>query len=222
VYDTRVLGVLQFDGVDDHIIFPPITASKSQYSIMSWVLIDDFDTGKSDKGRVFLRNSNSNLNNLISFYDGGYSFETNTNSDPHEIAAQTSGSVSSDIIVTGSWFNFALVFDNNNFYGYINGTLNGSGSISDNMYINRFGDASGYSTLYPSYFKGMMSNIMFYNKSLSEKEVNDNFDAQKSRFYSYVPDQINYFISTWKTDNSGVSNSDQIRLPLTAGDRLIQ
>lgn len=217
-YDTRILGLLTFDGSSNYAELSPITSSKTEYTLSSWLYIDDFDVAseKTNSGRVFLRNIGDNINNMIVFFDGGFSFETNTNSNPHEIANRTSGHVVSSDIVTGSWFNFSLVFSSSNFYGYTNGNLNGSGSISDDLLIDRFGDSTGYATTYPSNFKGKVSDLMFYSKALTSKEIVDNYNAKKSKFSFYVPDQTNYFITTWKTDNSGVSSTNQIKLPLVS------
>ena len=218
-YDSRILGNLTFDNVSSSIDLSLTTASKSGFTISSWIYIDDFTTGKTNQGRVFLRNTGNSGSNLISLFDGGYSFETNTNSDPHEISSATSGSVLDNNINTGSWFNFSMVFSSSNFYGYVNGNLNGSGSISDDLIINNIGSGIGYSDLYPAEFKGNISDLVFYNKSLTSDEISQNYNFKKNKYRYYITDSINYFISTWDTNYTyaGSTNSTQIKLPLVSG-----
>lgn len=170
------------DGTNDFIETPEITLNKNSSSISAWLYIDDFATGKTSTGRVFIRNSSTNSYSLISFFEGGYSFETNTNSDPHEIASRTTGNVTNSNITAGSWFHFCLVFDSENFYGYINGESAGSGAITDDLTFDQIGSASGFSDLYPGYYKGRIGNVLLYDVSLTATEVLANYNSTKSRF----------------------------------------
>jgi len=181
-FDSSNGGSLSFDGVDDYIQLQTTTLSAASSTISSWINIDDFITGKSSTGRVFIRNSVNNFNNLIGFYNGGYSFEVSTNSNPHEMAGRTTGNVSSSAISPGSWFNFSLVFDLNIFYGYVNGIQLGSAALSSDLSFNRIGDGSGFADSYPAYMKGKISNFQVYNKALTSQEIQQNFNALRSRF----------------------------------------
>lgn len=126
-------------------------------------------------------NSSTTFLNMIAFFNNGYSFETSTNSNPHEIAGRTSGNVSSSAISTNSWFHFSLVFDSNIFYGYINGIQTGSSTINNNLVFNRIGYDTNRDN-YPAYIKGRLSNFIVYTRSLSESEIQQNFNATKGRF----------------------------------------
>lgn len=171
------------DGSNDFIEIPEITLNRNSSSISAWLYIDDFTTGKTSTGRVFIRNSSTNSNSLISFFEGGYSFETNTNSVPHEIASRTTGNVTNSNITAGSWFHFCLVFDSENFYGYINGELAGSGgSITNGLTFDQIGSASGFSDAYPAYYKGKIGNVLLYDVPLTATEVLSNYNSTKSRF----------------------------------------
>jgi hypothetical protein len=181
-YSGSNLGSLSFDGVDDYVQLPLITLLRASSTISAWINIDDFTTGKNNKGRTFIRRTGFNFNNLFAFYNGGYSFETSTNSNPHEISGRQNGNVSSSAISAGSWFHFSLVFDSNIFYGYVNGVQTGSAAIADNLSFDRIGDGSGFADTYPAYMKGKIANFKVYNRALTAAEIQQNFNALKSRF----------------------------------------
>ena len=180
--DSANGGSLSFDGTNEYIQLSTTTLLRASSTISAWINIDDFTTGKpSGTGRVFIMNSGVTFTNMIAFYNGGYSFETNTNSNPHEIAGRTTGNVSSSAISPGSWFHFALVFDANTFYGYVNGIQTGTAAISDNLIFNRIGYDTNRDN-YPAYLKGKISNFKVYNKALTASEIQQNFNVTRSRF----------------------------------------
>jgi hypothetical protein len=175
-------GSFTFDGSNEYTQLPTTTLLRASATISSWINITDFTTGKASTGRVFIRRTGFNFNNLVAFYNGGYSFETSTNSNPHEIAGRTTGNVSSSAISPGSWFHFSLVFDANVFYGYVNGVQTGTAALSDNLIFDRIGDGSGFGDNYPAYLKGKISNFKIYNRALTASEIQQNFNATRSRF----------------------------------------
>jgi len=180
--DSANGGSLTFDGVDEYVQLPLITLLRASSTISAWINIDDFTTGKNSKGRTFIRRTGFNFSNLFAFYNGGYSFETNTNSNPHEISGRQNGNVSSSAISAGSWFHFSLVFDSNTFYGYVNGVQTGSAALSDNLIFDRIGDGSNFADSYPAYMKGKISNFKIYNRALTASEIQQNYNALRGRF----------------------------------------
>jgi prepilin-type N-terminal cleavage/methylation domain-containing protein len=181
-YDSANGSMFTFNGSSHYVQLATTTLLRTSATISSWMNIEDFTTGKSSSGRIFIRRTGNGFNNLASFYNIGYSFETNTNSNPHEIAGRTTGNVSSSAISAGSWFNFSLVFDTNTFYGYINGVQTGTATLNDNLIFDRIGDGSSFADNYPAYFKGNMSNFKIYNRSLTPEEITQNFNATRGRF----------------------------------------
>lgn len=183
-FSTSNLGTLTFDGVDDNIEFPSLTMSSTAATISAWIYIDDFNVGaeKINKGRVFVRSTVSTSSRMIIFYNGGYGFETNTNSDPFEQANRSTGSVSSNKIIPNNWFYFTIVFNSGVYYGYVNGELLDSRAILNNLTIDRIGDAAGMNTAYPSYHKGKISLFSIYNKVVPAAEIVQNFNATRGRF----------------------------------------
>jgi hypothetical protein len=180
--DSANGGSLTFDGTNEYVELSTITLLRASSTISAWINIDDFTTGKTSTGRTFIRRTGFNFNNLFAFYNGGYSFETDTNSNPHEISGRQNGNISSSAISAGSWFHFSLVFDSNTFYGYVNGVLTGSASLANNLFFDRIGDGSNFTDSYPAYMKGKISNFTVYNRALTASEIQQNFNALRGRF----------------------------------------
>ena len=176
-------GCMIFDGVDQYIqLNSTITMSSSGYSVSAWIYIDDFTTGKSSTGRVFIGNSAASFYSMIAFFNGGVSFESLTNGTPHEISGRTTGNITDSNIAAGNWFYFTLVFDADVFYSYINGVFKTSGALVNNLSFNRIGYGGGYADSYPAYFKGKISSFKVYSRGISAEEVLQNYETQKSRF----------------------------------------
>lgn len=170
-----------FDGTDDFISITSISLLSAGSTISAWINILDFITGKSSTGRTFIRGASS-FTSMVAFYNGGYSFETDTNSNPHEISGRTTGNVSSPFITAGSWFNFVLVFNAGNFTGYVNSVQTGSAAILNNLTFSSIGNATGFADSYPAFFKGKMSAVSVYNRALSVTEIQTNFQSLRGRF----------------------------------------
>lgn len=175
------VNTFNFNGTTDFITIPQTVLSSTGSSVSAWIYIDDFSTGKSSTGRTFIRGAN-NFTSMLAFYNGGYGFETDTNSNPHELAGRTSGNVASSVITAGSWFHFTLVFSSETFIGYVNGVQTGSATISNNLTFNRIGDGNGFADNYPAFFKGNISALSIYNRALTATEVAQNFTAIRRRF----------------------------------------
>jgi hypothetical protein len=175
-------GSFEFNGTSDYISTPALTMSGSGAAVSAWIRIDDFTTGKTSTGRTFIRLSGQNFTSMIAFYNTGYSFETNTNSNPHEISGRTTGNVSSSSITPGAWFNFVLVFNSNMFTGYINGVQTGTGAITNNLTFDRIGDGTGFDSPYPAFFKGRITSFSFYSRALLASEVKQIFNVTRGRY----------------------------------------
>jgi hypothetical protein len=180
-FNSDNCGSIVFDGVDQYATFSRITMAKESATIMGWCYVDDFTTGRSNAGRIFVKDSSASYMKMIVFFDGEYGFETNTNSDPFELSGAMGGPIADSGITTGTFFHFALVFDSSTSHGYVNGDLTDSTGIADSMNLDRIGEESSSSS-YPAYMKGKIFNIMIYDTVLSAKEISQNFNAHRSRF----------------------------------------
>ena len=181
-YNNANSGAIEFDGTTHYGIISSQTLLSSGSTISVWCNITDFATGKSNPGRAFIRSSGTNFLSLFAFYSGGYGFETNSNSNPLDLAGRTSAPISASSIQAGIWFNFTLVFNAGVSYEYVNGVQVGTRAIANNLTFDRIGDGTGYADNYPGFFKGVMSLINVYNRASSAAEVQQNFIALRGRF----------------------------------------
>lgn len=171
-----------FDGANDYIVFsnPNISLSTTQISISTWYwgnttqTASTFFRGKNAAGgREFLAHlpwSNGNI-----YWDAGDNGAANTAFD--RIYKTSNG----DHQGWNHW-----VFIKNSTSGtmsiYRNGTLWHSGTsltqpIGPIVTIELAGHAGSY-----TYDNGKLSGFQIYNRALTEDEVSQNYNAQKSRF----------------------------------------
>lgn len=181
-YSSDNKGSLVFDGINDYVNIPAITLLRSGSGIEFWIYIQDFNTSTDISAvTVMSDTSTTTTNRLISFWNGGFGFETSTNSDPVEFAGQTSPPISVPAITSGIWFQFSLVFSSNISYSYLNGTLVDSRAVANGVTYSSIGRVST-NINYPSWFKGKLGSVKIYNRALLENEIKQNFEAMRGRY----------------------------------------
>lgn len=87
-------------------------------------------------------------------------------------------------IQNNQWYYISLTYNKQTFIGYVNGVQNTTtisvsfnlNTTSNNLAIGRLGDLAG------RYLSGRISNVQLYNRALSASEVQQNYDALKSRY----------------------------------------
>ena len=176
-------GVLTFDGVDDYIQFPSTTISRNGGAFSIWFYVDDFTTftaGKTVPSRVLVRGDND-YQRVIALYNSGFGYETNTNSNPDDIAGNTTPDWFASEITSGTWINFVMSNQNSQSTFYINSVFNRTLTVSDNLQLAYIGRGQS-PTSYPDFLKGRVSNFKIYNRALTTSEVKQNFDAFRGRF----------------------------------------
>lgn len=83
---------------------------------------------------------------------------------------------------TSDWFHVALVINSSNAYCYVNNvlrhtkTVNSTYVLNDELWVGTHNNDTDYE------FHGKISNVMVYEKDLSEAERTQNFNAQRGRF----------------------------------------
>jgi len=174
-YVTSNGGAFDFDGTDDHISFPDDTNLNNQTLTMeSWVNMHSTlaqDAFFFEKGNVNTQYSTfTNANNII--------FRTISLST-QDLAVSMLSYTSAD-----TWFHVACTYGAGVKYIYINGalvtTMTGlTGTIATNtggLYLGAYGPGVSY------FMNGKIAVSRVYNKALTQAEVTQNFNAQKSRF----------------------------------------
>jgi hypothetical protein len=179
-------GVLTFDGIDDYIdLTTEYTLLQSGGALNCWCYVTDFTpvAPVTVPSRIFVTRNTNNFSSQIAFYEGGFGYETITNSNPFELASRTTPNVSVAAITAQKWFNFTIVFSGGNTSNvYVNGILvNTVTNISNDLIFRYIGHKAGPNN-YPDFFKGRVGNMQLYSRSLSEAEVKQNFEATRGRY----------------------------------------
>jgi len=177
-------GSLSFDGVDEYVQFSSTTISRNGGAFSIWVYVDDFtnfSAGKTVNSRILVRGDDT-YRKMIALYNGGYGYENNTNSNPGELANQTTPPYSSSAITSGQWINFVMSNGNSQSTFYINGVFDRTLNVSDDLQLRYIGYGAFDRTNYPDYLKGNVSNFKIYNRALTASEIQQNFNALRGRF----------------------------------------
>ena len=176
-------GSIVFDGVDDEITIPytpNLAFTDAIMSCESWVYVDSLSSAFSiinKRGNRFTQNSNR-----------PYVFEVNTDGRVRWILddATTVCDTATGLMQTDQWYHLVATHDGTNSKIYINGVENvsvssGTSSINDTGDIPvRIGWRYQNSTI--NYSDGKISITRVYNKALTAQEIQQNYNATKSRF----------------------------------------
>jgi hypothetical protein len=171
-YSGSNLGSLSFDGVDDYVTVNNFNVNNSitvegWFNVItsSWApIIGNWNSNGNGDSWLLTKNSS----NKMSFY---VRFNASTGDVINEIQETTNG----------VWQQYVGVFNNFNLSLYKNGFLVNSKSTTTNtlhqnslqIWLGRF------STFY---FGGNIGNCKVYNRALTAQEIQQNYNALKSRF----------------------------------------
>ena len=182
-YNSLNEGCFVFDGTSGYILFDQsYTISNQGGTFSCWMYIDDFVVVSGHTpGRITFGNTATNFASMLAVYNGGYGFESNTNSNPDELSGDVTPENSVPSVVAGTWINMTVVMSNTQHTFYTNGINHRTDSMIDNFTTNNFGEQAN-DTSYPDFFKGRVGNIQIYNRALSESEIQQNFNALRGRF----------------------------------------
>jgi hypothetical protein len=188
-YSGDNFGSLSFDGVNDYVSFAsniynvPILGTVDELTISVWVYWNSFPTNSIDE--------------IVSWWSGGAevyrdgflgtSCTSNgggTNTNP--AIRFGDGWISTGVTFTAAtdvqkWWNITAVKTSNNAYIYKNSILSGtkgsslSWGFNDNLAIGRQHSAG-------EYINGKIGVVQLYNKALTAQEVQQNYNALRSRF----------------------------------------
>ena len=165
---------MNFDGSNDY------TQIQNHHYIEQTIYYSSFTSGKTVNSRILVRGE-SGYNRLFALYNGGFGFECNLNSNPVDIASDTTPNHSVAGIGTGKWMNICMNFNSNVARTYLDGVEVESFGVGDNLelrYIGRIQDPTNY----PDYLKGRLGIFGIYNRALSVNEIVNNYDAFVSRY----------------------------------------
>jgi len=182
-----------FNGVNSYISVPYAPAlNVTQYSICAKVNVMGFYTGNCQGNIILLRGSWASAGcYAMSFDDQPYAGGCSVVDTPQEVFVTIGGANSATPIlwqytpniIENTWYKVVVTFDGTIYKVYVNGTLkstNSCGGIpiastTDSLSIGM--DIYDAALGYPYNFKGIIDDIRFYNRSLSDTEVSQYGDS---------------------------------------------
>lgn len=183
IYNTSSGGELIFNGNSTSVLTNYDNNFTTNFTVNSW-----FKASLLQSGR-FLISKNSYFANSTT--DFPFSIETPANLVRARISSGDDFSADADVsssINVDTWYNLSTTYNQNVFCLYLNGQLvssqNTSITLSSNSQYWTIGKAAQEVSVSPgsTYFSGSISNISIYNRSLTQQEVTQNFNALKNRY----------------------------------------
>jgi hypothetical protein len=162
-------GSIVFDGTNDRIDIAGTVISGSQnFTIECACRSLAANTAEYIFGNYGVANNGIELyfylNELILYYGGTYLFSPDNS------------------ILSNTWYIVTATRNGNNVALYINGALSSSGANSNSITTNNpytIGNAYDYNS---EIFRGNIASVKVYNRALSNIEILQNYNAQKSRY----------------------------------------
>ena len=182
---------MTFDGTDDNVGIPNAwNGVKSQD--MSW--IDPCVTANAISLNVWMYPRNvTDTEGIVGAYDWAASrgmFELRKYADDlwFFIMEGTADSrhIALNVLTADEWINVVGTYDGSTIRIYVNGVENGSGTsstksvttIDERMWIGASGDSTGTT----NNFDGDIGPVMIYDKTLTQAEITQNYNASKDRY----------------------------------------
>ena len=177
IYGTKD-NYLEFDGSDDYIQLAGTNLSLNQMTISSW----NYSSNFNQNGFMFEKTTNGIVNTQYSlFYNSS-----------NDIYYRTYGLSTLDLpvntstagVVNNQWNNVVATWDGTNKRIYVNGVLRATsatltGTVTQNTtgaaFIGIYGGGG-----YP--FNGRIAQTQIYNRALTAAEIQQNFNATRSRY----------------------------------------
>ena len=186
-YNSGNLGSLSFDGVDDRVDVAdnPFRFSNT-FSISSWI----YWNGVNQFANVL-----SKRNEVSPFNQYGFTFHESpyTGGVSNKIsffARRDGGGSESDILLqyalpSSGWYNIFVTMSSSNQSLYVNGVLRSFSTTDTSTFtynisnkIFMVGTANGSNLFY----NGNIAQVSIYNRALTASEIQQNFNATRSRF----------------------------------------
>jgi hypothetical protein len=165
-YSNTNGGTWNFDGTDDYIIVNGNVLQDSAGTISVWTKV--------------ITNADNKF--IISAVGSGTNRFYIRQNNPGNITLVRGANVAITIpaYTLGVWYNITMTWDSTTFYAYSNGIFIGSlgyigGGSPTTIYIG-----SANSTT--NFYNGDIANTQMYNRALTAAEVQQNYNAQRSRF----------------------------------------
>ena len=185
---TVIDNHLNFDSGDRIDLDEDIVMSRGGATLMWWMATS---TATTDQNIFSIGNGSNPYNRLLEYRQTFFYGEVDTNCNNFHSPSFTAFS-------NNEWRHVTVRFNNNSSFWYIDGNSIGettdygkdttggldcgdapaTDQLVDDLTLRYIGGTGGYSSPY----SGQLNQIMLYNRSLSDAEVLQNFNAQRSRY----------------------------------------
>jgi len=169
---TTTSGVMNFNGTSNYIDTPygaNVNPYSTPLSTNIWVNPSTIGTNMMFLSTGQSRgNGDTNQRFYLSIYNGYWDW-----------GIRTSSWSSGDIAANTFWNMITIVIDSDAKF-YLNGSHIYTKSINDTYVLNAVFRIGAHDSNY--YFQGNIRNLQIYNKGLTQSEITQNYNAQKSRF----------------------------------------
>jgi hypothetical protein len=178
-FDSGNLGSLSFDGTDDYVdLGSIITMSRSAATCDFWI-----NKGTTSRSSLLTYQQTSYFSH-VEVYTNKFITETKNNCNVFDSPTFTFNS--------GQWYYICFKFESNRSYWYVNGESIGetpnygltncaqpaATELLDDFDFRYIGENVAYS----GHYDGKISNFKIYNRALTPQEIQQNFNATRSRF----------------------------------------
>ena len=184
-----------FNGINSSITAPYMPdLNFTQYTICATVKVSGFYTGLCQSNTIITRGAYSSPGSFTLFFydnpfDGNNCYAVDTSKDVFVPEASSFALANNSLyqytptVVENEWYYVITIWDGTNFKIYINDTLKMSNVISSGLLGTSIDSISiGYDIFeagagYPYPFKGIIDDIVIYNRVLSDSEINHYSDT---------------------------------------------
>jgi hypothetical protein len=178
-YDSGNGGSIVFDGVDDKVDCgdPPSLRLSSTLTIQVIFYINSYNIWAGLIGK------NSNIKSVYGLNLSPTSQRLRFNYN--NIAPWTNNVETTSTISTGQWIIASVTYDGENVRFYLNGVLDKTQYIGSVTFDTSAGyplDIGWDNPGGDEYFNGKIAQASIYNRALTQNEIQQNFNAQKSRY----------------------------------------
>jgi hypothetical protein len=172
-YSGSNLGSLSFDGVNDYAEVPHNTILNPSLNMTAsaWIKITSFVANMNIFGK-----------GTTSSGSGGFDFRINSSTQLNLVKYFiTDQTINISALSTNTWYNISAVQSSTKVDYYVNGLSVGSFSNSTAYQTNTSSLIVGRDRS-AIYMPASISNVSYYNRALSAAEIQQNYNALKSRY----------------------------------------
>ena len=177
-YSSANSGVIVFDGTNDYASFTPINMSGTQISFTAFVKPIGFGTGNNINSIVRKGDASNAVtpsNYVFALRDSRIAMGVQNAVDSDTPAGNTT-------LTANQWYYLAASWNGTSISFYVNGGSDGNVALSSIILEDGRSTFVGGRTGSLDIFNGNIASVQMYNRVLSSQEVQQNYNAQKSRF----------------------------------------